>query len=295
MGNYYSDILDYESAFKEFNIAFEINKTNLDYIFRKIMIKEIYESQYSPESDLCFEAIQASEKNNDFNYLPFFLTVYGDSISYEAWGHSKEASVYYEIATYLLNMVPVENRFAAPYYKLSRAKEQDNQLEEALNLLKQVNEIDKSYKIDKDVNRILSQLRDGGESNKEQEKKYLKQIKRYLSANSYDMVLFDGKKALEFAPNNVEIYNLICQAAERKKNYYDMKWAAKEGLRLSLAEYDEKGLFYYLIYLLGLCCKFENKKEQAKYYFELIVECDEYKSNEVTSKAENELFNLRYS
>ncbi|MBP5467648.1 MAG: tetratricopeptide repeat protein, partial [Candidatus Riflebacteria bacterium] len=293
-GNDYLEALNYESAFKEFNMASEINKTNLDYIFRKVMIKEIYESQYGNESDLCFDAIKACEKNDDFNYLPFFFTIYGDSISYEAWGHSKEASIYYEIAIYLLNFVPISERFAAPYYKLSRFKEQENKYEEALNFLKQVSEIDKTYKIDKDVNRILSKLRDGGEDNSNQEKKYLSLLKKYLSAKSYDMVIFEGKNALDCAPDNVEIYHLICQAAECKSDYYDMRWAAKEGLRLSLAEYDEANLFYYYIYILGLCCKFERKKEQAKFYFEILIDCDEFKKYDETRKAEDELNNLRY-
>ena len=46
----------------------------------------------------------------------------------------------------------------------------------------------------------------------------------------------------------------------------------------------------YFRWFLGLCCKFENKKEQAQYYFDYIVDLDDVRNKKLTKKAANELF-----
>ncbi len=285
-GNLAFDHTRYEEAFKEYNAAYESNKRNIDYIFRMVFVKDFSDALYIEEKELCFKALNACEEMDDFSYLPYFFTILGDSLIYNDIDQSKPTSRLYNLAIDLLEIVPTEQRFAAPYYKLSRLNEQKGKYEDALSLLKQTNEIDSSYNINIDVNRILSQLRDGGESNKIKEKEYLKLLRNYMNSGFFADLLSEGQKALDFAPNNPKIYYYICQAAIESWKYYELKWAAIEGLRSYNYDFERKSVSEdFFLYMLGMCCKHELKEDEAYTIFDSIVGDDPLRSDEITRKA----------
>ncbi len=282
---------EYEEAYKKLNCAHSCNNNNLDYIFGKILIKELYvltyREEYSDDEDtITDEAIELSIKNNSFSYLPFLLTVFGDSMAYEFSDNLKEALANYELAIYFLNLIPIHERFAAPYYKLGRLKEYFNNYKEALLLYEQVKIIDASYRIEDDINRVTSHLQDGGAANKRQENYYLELMNKSFSSRLFDDVIINGKKALSYNPFNVETYYIICQAAEYN-NQYDLKWAAKEGLYYLLSS-DDDFFFDYFYFILGKCCLYEKKIEQAKYYWKQLIEC-ESTDKEIVERCKEEL------
>ncbi len=282
------DSHNYEKAITRYNAAFGI-KADIKYLFKALLCNNIYISPYYEESEKGFEAVKLSSEKDDFKHLPFICTLYGDAISYEAWGQSKLAKEYYEIAVFLLDMVPSKERFAAPYYKLARLKEKEKKYQDALKLFEQAKEIDDSYFLQDEINRIKRSVQDDGRQNNILFKSHEKLVKQYLNSKSYKKVIEEGKEALRYSLDNVEIYFSISEAAEHTHSVFAMKWAAKEGLRLSLDEYDESNHFYDFIFKLGKCCKYEKKYEQAKYYFNVIIDCDEYGQNPITEKAKSEL------
>ena len=290
-GDLLFDKQNYVKATEHFNAAFGTKET-VEYLFKILLCKNIFESPFYEESEKGFEAVNLCAKEDNFIYLPFICTVYGDALSYEAWGQGKLSAEYYEIAVFLLNMVPVSERFAAPYYKLGRLKEEAKNYKEALKLFEQTKEIDKNYSVEGDINRIKNILEGKEEANQKEFDKHFKQMKKYEKANIYNMFLEEGKKALEFSPNNIETYFLIANTAIDIPSPFEAKWAIKEGLRLDLDQYDEKQLFYKSIFILGKCCKYEKKLDQANYYFNTIIECDENGLSDVYQEAQTELFTL---
>ena len=269
----------YENAISCYKSALGIKRDSIDNLFKILLCLNIYESAYYDESEKGLEALILCANTDSFKYLPFICTQYGDSRSYESWGQSKLAWEYYEIAVFLLDMVPVNERFAAPYYKLGRLKEQDKNYKEALKLYEKTKEIDFNYNVDDDIKRVNNVL----QGNNKNDEEYLKQfnlIQQYQNKNLHKMVVDVGKKALKNSPNNIELLFTIASSAELASLLFEQKWALKEGLRLDLDEYDEKQLFYEFIISLGICCKKEQKFEQAKYYFSVILDNDEDYSEE---------------
>ncbi len=266
-------------------------------MYKILLCLNIYESQYADENEKAFLAIKLCERNDWFNYLPLIYTIYGDSISYEAWGQGKQAKEYYELAVFLLDMLPAKERFAAPYYKLGRLQEKANNYKEALKLFEQIKNIDKTFDIEDDIKRIQMQLEDNGESNQEKTINHINLMKKYLQSKLYKMVIEEGKNALKYSPNNIESYCLIIKAAKELSLVFELKWASKEGLRLDLDEYNEAKVFDELILSLGRCCKYENKYEQAKSYFNMLVEDDDlvYDDDETRTKALEELNSCYYT
>ena len=191
-------------------------------------------------------------------------------------------------------MVPIKKRFAAPYYKLSRIKEQENEFNEALSLLKTSNEIDSFYNINNDVKRILSEQKEGLEYNKMLGKKYVKSLKDLLAKPSSDALITEGLKDLDYVPYNLQIYYLICKAAEKRYRYYELKWAAIEGRRIELHHFGQEIIPDYFLYILGICCKHENKDDEAYEIFDAIVGDDPYRPDEISKKAFEELSELQY-
>ena len=106
------------------------------------------------------------------------------------------------------------------------------------------------------------------------------------------MFIEEGKKALEYSPNNIKIYYLIATSTIKIPLPFEAKWAIKEGLRLELDKYDEDQLFYKCILILGKCCKYEMKKEQAKYYFDVILESEDDRLRDYYQEAQTESFSL---
>ena len=290
-GDLQFDQQNYVKAIEHFNAAFGTKKTQ-DYIFKILLSKNIYESPYYDESEKGFEAVKLCEKENNFKYLPFICTVYGDALSYEAWGKGKLSAEYYEIAVFLLDLVPVSERFAAPYYKLGRLKEEAKNYKEALKLFEQTKEIDKNYSVEGDIIRVKNILDNKKEANQKEFENHFKQMKKYQKANIYNMFIEEGKKALEYSPNNIEVYHLISKTADSIIMPFEQKWAAKEGLRLDLDKFDEQKLFYKFLFVLGKCCKYENKTEQAKYYFNTIMDCEDNVLSEIYQEAQTELDSL---
>ncbi len=280
----------YEQAIVEYNAALGIKDDDCEIYARKILSEDIYEYHYTEESQLVFDALKTCPIKDDFRYLPFIFTVYGDYISYQAWGDMDLPAEYYELAVYLLNMIPVKERFAAPYYKLGRQKEMKKQYKEALDLFKKAKEIDSTYNTYSDILRIEKELEDNGESNFNEAKKHLRLMKRFQEANNLKNAISEGKEILKYAPDNVNVFYEICKIAEQLSSYNDLKWLAKEGLRLALADYNNKKLYHKFIFMLGKCCKAENKKEQAKYYFNIITDYEERCDYELKEAAQNELY-----
>ena len=281
-------------ALSEYKIAFGIKENSAQVLCKILLCLNIYDSHYSDEQEKGFQAIKLCEKNNWFNYLPFIYTIYGDSLSYEAWGQGKQAKEYYEMAVFLLDMIPANERFAAPYYKLGLLQEKENNFKEALKLFEQAKNIDKNYDMEADIRRIQMQFEDKGESNKENADKHIKLMKKYFDSKLYKMVIEEGKKALDYSPNNIESYCLISKAANELSLLFEQKWASKEGLRIDLDEYNECNLYNDLMFSLGRCCKHEKKYDQAQIYFEVLVENDEYGTEGIRDKAQNELYSCAY-
>ena len=293
-GDLQFDKQNYVRALEHFNAAFG-TKERVEYLFKLLLCRNIYESPYYEESEKGFEAVKLCTKEYDFKYLPFICTVYGDALSYEAWGQSKLSAEYYEIAVFLLDMVPVSERFAAPYYKLGRLKEEYENYKEALKLFEQTKEIDKNYSVEGDINRIKNILEGKEEANQKQFANHFEQMKKYQKANIHNMLIEEGKKALEYSPNNIDILFLIANTVDSVYLPYEQKWAAKEGLRFDLDKYDEKQLFYKFLLVLGKICKYENKMEQAKYYLKVIIENEDDSSRDYYQEAQTELYTLDQS
>ena len=268
------DKQNYVDAIKNYNAAFGI-KDEAEYIFKVLLCNNIYEYTYYDESEKGFEAVNLCAQKDNFKYLPFLCTVYGDALSYEAWGQGKLSAEYYEMAVFLLDMVPVKERFAAPYYKLALIKEQSSNYKEALKLFEQTKEIDKYYNVEDDIVRIQNILDKKEEINKKEFTNHYELVKKYQKAKIYNMFFEEGKKALQYSPNNVELYYLIANTAIKQTMLFEAKWAAKEGLRLDLEKDNEADYFYKFILILGKCCKYENKLEQAKNYFGIILDNEE--------------------
>jgi tetratricopeptide (TPR) repeat protein len=285
------DKQNYVNALENYNASFG-TKEEVEYIFKILLCKNIYESPYYDESEKGFEAVNLCAQKDNFEYLPFLCTVYGDAISYEAWGQGKLSAEYYEIAVFLLDMVPVKERFAAPYYKLGLLKEQDSNYKEALKLFEQTKEIDKNYNVEDDIARVQNILAEKEEINKKEYANHYTLVKKYQNAKIFNMFFEEGKKALQYSPNNIKLYYLIADTAIKQSMLFEAKWAAKEGLRLDLDKYDENKLFYKFILILGKICKYENKPEQAKYYFEVIVENEDDSSCDYYQEAQTESYTL---
>lgn len=288
-GDLYFDNHNYENAQAKYKAAFGIKPNHIEYLFKILLCKNIYESPYYEESENGFKSLKLCADIDDFKYLPFLCTVYGDALSYEAWGKGNLSLEYYEIAVFLLDMVPTKERFAAPYYKLGRLKEESKKYNEALKLFEQTKEIDSNYDVEEDINRIQNLINNNEKSINNEFENHYKLIKKYQDSKLYKALIVEGKKALEYSPNNIEIYYLITKAAKQLSMHFEEKWAAKEGLRLDLDKYDEKNLFDKFILILGKCCKNENKKEQAKFYFNIILDCDENPLSEIHQEARKEL------
>ena len=265
------------NAISEFNAALAIDKESIDNIFRQLICKEIYDDFYSDEEELLYSALSICEKSNEFNYLPFFYTCFGDAI-YTSCDGDQNAAIYYELAVFFLNMIPINERFAAPYYKLGRLKEEFGKPQEALDLFEKAKAIDSSYDIDDDINRIKSRMSDDGFYNKTQYLKHMTQVEKYKKQNLYKMIYNEAKEALKYAPNSGNIYFALCRAAERLSLYYDMKWSATEGIRVlsnTNSSYSTED-YFYLYLVLGRLCKYEHKIDMAKRHFNFIMEADEY-------------------
>ena len=290
-GDLQFDKQNYVKAIENYNAAFGIKET-IAYLYKILLSKNIYESPYYEESEQGFSAVDLCAKEDDFKYLPFVCTVYGDALSYEAWGKSKLSLEYYEMAVFLLDMVPIKERFAAPYYKLARLKEEAKNYKEALKLFEQTKEIDKNYSVEGDINRIKNILDGKEEFNQKEFTNHYEQMKKYQKAKIFNMFIEEGKKALEYSPNNIKIYYLIATSTIKIPLPFEAKWAIKEGLRLELDKYDEDQLFYKCILILGKCCKYEMKKEQAKYYFDVILESEDDRSRDYYQEAQTESFSL---
>ena len=69
------------------------------------------------------KALKECERLDKIEYLPFLFTILGDYVTYEGSGKIRQAEKFYELAINLLNLVPNDEKFAAPYYKLARLKE----------------------------------------------------------------------------------------------------------------------------------------------------------------------------
>ncbi|MBQ3643228.1 MAG: tetratricopeptide repeat protein, partial [Candidatus Riflebacteria bacterium] len=290
-GDLQFDKQNYVKAIENYNAAFGIKET-IAYLYKILLSKNIYESPYYEESEQGFSAVDLCAKEDDFKYLPFVCTVYGDALSYEAWGKSKLSLEYYEMAVFLLDMVPIKERFAAPYYKLARLKEEAKNYKEALKLFEQTKEIDKNYSVEGDINRIKNILDGKEEFNQKEFTNHYEQMKKYQKAKIFNMFIEEGKKALEYSPNNIKIYYLIATSTIKIPLPFEAKWAIKEGLRLELDKYDEDQLFYKCILILGKCCKYEMKKEQAKYYFDVILESEDDRLRDYYQEAQTESFSL---
>lgn len=290
-GDLQFDKQNYVKAIENYNAAFGTKET-IAYLFKILLSKNIYQSPYYEESEQGFAAVDLCAKEDDFKYLPFVCTVYGDALSYEAWGKGRLSLEYYEIAVFLLNMVPVKDRFAAPYYKLGRLKEGSKNYKEALKLFEQTKEIDKNYSVEGDINRIKNILDGKEEFNQKEFTNHYMQMKKYQKAKIFNMFIEEGKKALEYSPNNIKIYYLIATSTIKIPLPFEAKWAIKEGLRLELDKYDEDQLFYKCILILGKCCKYEMKKEQAKYYFDVILESEDDRLRDYYQEAQTESFSL---
>lgn len=303
-GDTYFNQKEYEKALSEYKAAYKINKNEISYLIKEIMVKEMFECPYYAllsklgctishfnELELISEALNFCEKNGEYNYLPFLYTLCGDYCRYEDLG-IRGSYIFYGLAIDLLNMVPDSEKFAAPYYKLARIKEQFRKNEEALTLFHYTNSIDKSYDTQKDIKRVESAIKDGGKNNLIEANKLIEEMIKCCKSGAFSEVIQKGKIASEYDPDNATIYYLICCAAEIKNDYYDLKWAAKEGIRAYRynSNQDKKIDELYFYYWLGKCCKFENKQEQASYYFQLISEIDDDIKKVVTKKALNELY-----
>ena len=266
-GDSYFNNHNFAAAIASYNAAFGIKKESVAYLFKTLLSKNINESPYYDESETGFKALQLCKNIEDFKYLPFLCTLYGDAISYEAWGQGKLAFEYYEIAIFFLNMVPVSERFAAPYYKLALLNEQYKYYKEALKLFALTKEIDNNYNVEDDINRVQNLL--------DQKEEINKQEFADASSSLMSQLIEEGKKALKYSPDKAEIYYIIANAADLLSLTFETKWAAKEGLRLDLDKYNEEKFFDNFILTLGKCCKSENKYEQAKFYFNVLLEDDE--------------------
>ena len=303
-GDEYFNKKEYEKALSEYKAAYKTNKNEISYLIKEIIIKEMYDCPYYAligklgyiishfdEIEIVSQALWFCEKNGEYNYLPLLYTICGDYCYYEDLG-IRGAEIFYSLAIYLLNMVPTNEKFAAPYYKLARIKEQLRRYEEALTLFNYTNSLDKSYDTQKDIKRVESAIKDGGKSNIIEVNKLIDEMIKYCKSGAFSEVIQIGKIASEYDPNNATIYYLICCAAEIKNDYYNLKWAAKEGYRAYIRNSNQykKIEYLYFYYWLGKCCKFENKQKQASYYFQLTDDEDEMTKKLVTKKALNELY-----
>jgi tetratricopeptide (TPR) repeat protein len=299
-GDEYFNKGDYEKAFIEYNAACEIDKNEIQYLIKMIMLKEMYECEYLYEVETISKALKECERLDKIEYLPFLFTIMGDYVTYEGSGKIKQAEKFYELAIDLLNLVPNDEKFAAPYYKLARLKEHNKKYYEALTLYQFISFIDDSYNTDIDINRVKLLYENNGTSNSKEVNNLIIEMEYCLKAGSYFEVLQRGKKALEYEPDNVKVHYLICKAFEKNKLilnkslYYEFKWFAKEGMKANNIDHykidENERTENYFRWFLGLCCKFENKKEQAQYYFDYIVDLDDVRNKKLTKKAANELF-----
>ena len=302
-GDEYFNKKEYEKAFSEYDAAYRININEISYLIKKIMVKEMFECPYYgligklgcilyyfEEIELVSQALWFCEEKGEYNYLPFLYTLCGDYCRYEDIG-IRGAEILYGLAVDLLNMVPANEKFAAPYYKLARIKEQLKKYDEALTLCQYANIIDKTYDIQKDINRLESAIKDGGKNNSIEANKLIAEMIKCCKSGAFSEVIQKGKIASEYDPDNATIYYLICCAAEIKNDYYNLKWAAKEGFRAYRYNSNQYMQIEYLYFYfwLGKCCKFENKQKQASYYFQLISEIDDDIEKVVTKKALNEI------
>ena len=301
-GDEYFNKQDYENAFSEYNAAHELDKSELSYLIKMLMVKEMHETEYLYEMEIVSNILMTSEQKDKIEYLPFLLTLCGDYIMYEFSVAKKQAENCYETAINLLNKVPANEKFAAPYYKLARIKEQQKKYQEALTLYQFTDAIDKSYDTQKDIDRVRLLYVDDGISNSKAAERIVTEMESCLKHSSYSEVIEKGKIALEYDPNNVKAYYLTCKAFEAFKNkldknqIYEFKWFAMEGLKATNINYckvDDEGstsdLFYWF---LGICCELENKKEQAIYYFDSIIDPECTKNSVIENKARRERMSL---
>ncbi len=302
-GDEYFNKQDYVSAFSEYNASYELDKKEISYLIKMLMVKEMYETEYLYEMQIVSNTLMTCEQNDKIEYLPFLLTLCGDYIMYEFSTLAKEqAENCYEIAIDLLNKVSTNEKFAAPYYKLARIKEQQKKYQEAMTLYQFTNIIDKYYDTEKDIERIRLMYADDGISNKKSAERLVLEMEFCLNSKSFSEVIIKGKKALEYDPNNVKAYYLICKAFEAlkdnlsKNQRYEFKWFAMEGLKATNINYckvsnegSTDDIFYWF---LGICCKLENKKEQANYYFDRIIDLECLKNTVIETKAREERMGL---
>ncbi len=298
-GDEYFNEGNYEQAFIEYNNACEIVKNEINYLIKMILQKEMYECSYLSEMEIVSKAFMICEEKDRIEFLPFLLTLCGDYLLYEGLNTNKQAQILYELAIYLLNLVPIGEKFAAPYYKLALMKEQEKKYEEAFTIFQFTNIIDKSYNAEEDINRVRLLYSDNGISNSRMANKLIEDMESYLKSISFSEVIQTGKKALVYEPNNLNIYYLICKAYDSinvpldKNKYYEFKWMAREGLRLNSIKAIDSIDSNFFLWCLGKCCTYEKKYKQAEYFYECIVDNDVIKDKEIADKALKELIELR--
>lgn len=261
----------YKTAINEFITAQRIDKSKLDYIFREILCKNIYNTSYSDEVDRSFETIVLCIEAEEFSFLPFLLTVYGDEVYNNIFIYTHSASLY-ELAIFLLDMVPIEKRFSAPYYKLGRYKESIKKYDEALKLYEIAKQVEPNYEIDDDIRRVKIQIQDGGVYNEEQYNEHLNAINNYKNANLNQKVIDECKEALKYFPDSIEVLLDLTYAARSEKDYYSLKWGATECIRVMKNSKISKDDYLNLFSILKECCEYENKTEEANYYMELVYD-----------------------
>lgn len=275
-----------EEAIKEYDASTKVDKNFIKALIRELISKNIYQLHFSDESEIATKALNLCLENENYNYLPFVFTVLGDTVAYGDWEKDTEAAIYYEIATFFLNMLPEKERFAAPYYKLARSKELNKSYKEALKLYEQTQKIDSTYDLDDDLKRI-KMIIDNPSLYKEQSIRLATRVKEcqdYKNNNLLNQCI----EALKLIPNHAEILYLISNTAEKLNKPYLYKWATLECLRITLNEYDKKGHFNDLIFSLGKISKYEKKYSEARYYLGLIVNDDEFDNRELYYKALDE-------
>ena len=90
--------------------------------------------------------------------------------------------------------------------------------------------IDKSYNVERDIFRVNSLHEDGGISISKEANKLITNMKNYLESKHFLEVINTGMEALNYEQFNLEIYYMICKAAENEKKYYELKWSALVGM-----------------------------------------------------------------
>ena len=279
---------DYCEAVIEYKKSSEKQEDNLEVFFRLLLAMDIYVVGHSDGLEFCLKLLEKCFIKKSFKYLPFIYTVMGDVESYQEFEKNDVVSEYYDIATFLLNMLPEKDRFAAPYYKLGRIKEAKKNYKEALKLFEQAKRIDATYKIDDDIQRIKMIIEDV-ENFKRKAASQIQYVKDYRDTYETENLFYACREALKYIPNNVEALYIFCNAAEKLNKYYEFKWATKEYLRVSSSEYKNEIHLYELLFSLGKICKYEKKYAEAKYYFSSIVNDEDLNNNTMRFEAQAEL------